>query len=279
MEAEPTQGPRKFSGISRSLTGSLIGKCKSESQKGKNVSEAQMAEKMEHLKAAAKRKVAQEAAAHRVNLRVDESFRDRIDFRGLSWIKPLSVVRYCEEFSRNWREMKPPLLAGPSGCGKTHLLWATASVIADWHNSEVMGAANMNAIFDTEVVEKGRTDYIRVEYPSMSLLVTDGSEIAHGIRSSVAKGNLDDVVRMFRQEGTVDAGGSAIMFIDDVEVAKMSDWLHEELYRIFNRRYARKIPTFITTNLTPTEMRAHLGDRITRRIMDMTEPFVLEQGA
>lgn len=219
------------------------------------------------------------ANRHKVQLKIDELFLERVGFDKLGWIKRFSggkeALDYCIGFACDILGRKPPMLVGPSGCGKTHLLWAAALKISSRHNELVAGTARDYADFLEYKVDNPDAENRKYIFPSLALKVTDGSEIAHEIRSSVAKANLDDVIEGFRQEREFRAGHRCILFIDDVEVAKMSDWLHEELYRIFNRRYACALPTFITTNLNPDELRAHLGDRITRRLIDMTEPFVI----
>ncbi|MGH8897630.1 MAG: hypothetical protein ACRDZ4_11545, partial [Egibacteraceae bacterium] len=108
-------------------------------------------------------------------------------------------------------------------------------------------------------------------WPTFDLVATDGAEIAHEVRSSVERRNLDAVVARYRQEGLEST--RAALIVDDVEVMKLSDWLHEELYRIFDYRYQQSMPTFVATNLSGDALRNHLGDRIARRILDMTEPF------
>lgn len=183
-------------------------------------------------------------------------------------------MAYCVEFARSGGGTRPPLLMGPSGCGKTHLLYATARALCSVLNArveEVRAAAAAEVARD----EFSWLDLDALEWPRAEVAFTAGSEVAHAVRSSVKEENLDEVVARFRQERTLRTGGLGVLFVDDIEVCKMSDWLHEELYRVFDYRYAQGMPTPMATNLSPDELRRHLGDRLARRVVDMTEPFEL----
>ncbi|WP_329553708.1 ATP-binding protein [Streptomyces sp. NBC_00696] len=61
-----------------------------------------------------------------------------------------------------------------------------------------------------------------------------------------------------------------LLIIDDLGAAKASEWVEEVTYRLINRRYNHMLPTLITTNLAIKDLRAHLGDRVTSRLAQMT---------
>ncbi|MFJ6574149.1 ATP-binding protein [Streptomyces sp. NPDC091292] len=61
-----------------------------------------------------------------------------------------------------------------------------------------------------------------------------------------------------------------LLIIDDLGAAKSSEWVEEVTYRLINRRYNHMLPTLITTNLRISDLRAHLGDRVSSRLAQMT---------
>jgi DNA replication protein DnaC len=61
-----------------------------------------------------------------------------------------------------------------------------------------------------------------------------------------------------------------LLIIDDLGAAKTSEWTEEVTYRLINRRYNHMLPTLVTTNLAIKDLRAHLGDRVTSRLAQMT---------
>lgn len=189
------------------------------------------------------------------------------------------ALDYCQLWMENPTKLNGPLLMGKSGTFKTHLVWAIARQLRDRieqairdKSTEIM-TKTYNDIENDFPISPASFHVPSSLFPTLDLVVTDGAQIAHDVRSSVERRNLDEVVEKYRQFGKEPA--AAALFVDDVEVMKLSDWLHEELYRIFDYRYQERMPTLVATNLSTEELRQHLGDRIARRIMDMTEPFKL----
>jgi DNA replication protein DnaC len=217
-----------------------------------------------------------------IHLEVPRRFADRTEIPALSPLltpQARKALDYCRRWAENPAAMPGPLLMGKSGVFKTHIVWATARMIYERVHNQVRTAAQRMIDEAYAEIESGdlrspsafRVDLSR--FSGLRLIVTDGAQIAHDVRSTVEKKNLDEIVQHYRQHGRRPA--ESPLLIDDVEVMKLSDWLHEELYRIFDYRYQEAMPTFVATNLSSEELRAHLGDRIARRIMDMTEPFKL----
>ena len=189
------------------------------------------------------------------------------------------AMGYCQAWAATPDRTPGPLLMGKSGTFKTHLLWATALEINRRANARVEAHASELWAKAQHEIDRGAATYSHssdVEsrgWPGFNLVTTDGAEIAHEVRASVDRKNLDTVIGRLRHEGW--EPNKAVLMVDDVEVMKLSDWLHEELYRVFDYRYQESLPIFVATNLNAEELRKHLGDRIARRILDMTEPFVL----
>lgn len=214
---------------------------------------------------------------------VPRRFEGRATFGGALW-QMLSAgsrkaLAYCEKWVQSPERTPGPLLSGKSGTFKTHLLWATARELhARGANKLKNHADNMRTDVERRIGEGSlqfahEFQFDMESWPVFNLVATDGAEIAHEVRSSIERRNLDEVVARYRQESSEPS--KAALIVDDVEVMKLSDWLHEELYRIFDYRYQQSMPTFVATNLSCEELRRHLGDRIARRILDMTEPFEL----
>jgi DNA replication protein DnaC len=57
-----------------------------------------------------------------------------------------------------------------------------------------------------------------------------------------------------------------LLLLDDLAAERSTDWTAETLYRLVDARYARRLPTIITTNATGAMIREHLGDRIASRL-------------
>lgn len=219
---------------------------------------------------------AKSALLKRGTVRVPRRFETRADFETLPALvsgECRKAVSYCREWAADPDKRPGPLLSGRTGTFKTHLVWATARALSERTQRVVNEHAAKKIAMASGLVEEGSvryaSEFVVTDWPSNEYLVTDGAEIAHDVRGSIERKNLDEVVSRYRQ------GARGVLLVDDVEVMKLSDWLHEELYRIFDYRYQEAMPTLIGTNLSPEELRRHLGDRIARRILDMTEPFVL----
>jgi DNA replication protein DnaC len=67
-----------------------------------------------------------------------------------------------------------------------------------------------------------------------------------------------------------------LLLLDDLGAAKASEWVEEVTYRLVNRRYNHLLPTLITTNLPISDLRDHLGDRVTSRLAQMTDRVAFE---
>jgi len=280
MDAEgerlSTQEPRKFSELLRSSQ---------ENSKTRPTSESQIgSDEKEKLKELVQRKImeTQQALLKEIQLTVPRRFFERAQMKTLGvHLTPIGrkALEYCQRWAEAPSGMSGPLLMGKSGTFKTHLLWATARTIHDRVYNGIRTKSQHlidEAYAQIDSGELRSPSAFRVQfsyYPTLDLVVTDGAQIAHDVRSSVERRNLDEVVAKYRQFGKEPQ--AAVLLVDDVEVMKLSDWLHEELYRIFDYRYQERMPTLVATNLSTEELRQHLGDRIARRIMDMTEPFKL----
>jgi DNA replication protein DnaC len=74
----------------------------------------------------------------------------------------------------------------------------------------------------------------------------------------------------------LDLAHAPLLIIDDLGAAKSSAFTEEINYRLVNHRYNQALPTLLTTNLPIAELRAHLGERVTSRLTQMTDRVVLD---
>ena len=72
-----------------------------------------------------------------------------------------------------------------------------------------------------------------------------------------------------------DAG---VLELDDLGAAKGSEWTEEINYRLINHRYQRNLPTLVTTNRKPSELRDVFGARVMSRLAEMSRTVVLTGG-
>ena len=72
-----------------------------------------------------------------------------------------------------------------------------------------------------------------------------------------------------------DAG---VLALDDLGAAKGSEWTEEINYRLINHRYQRNLPTLVTTNRKPSELRDVFGARVMSRLAEMSRTVVLTGG-
>lgn len=67
-----------------------------------------------------------------------------------------------------------------------------------------------------------------------------------------------------------------LLLVDDLAAERESEWTTEVLYRLLDYRYAWCLPTVITSNVPPAEVRAKLGDRIASRLNGMGRTVTLD---
>lgn len=63
----------------------------------------------------------------------------------------------------------------------------------------------------------------------------------------------------------------SVLILDDVGMEKPSEWVREKMYRIVDFRNNRELKTLFTSNISPEELRKHLGERIASRIFQQCE--------
>lgn len=69
--------------------------------------------------------------------------------------------------------------------------------------------------------------------------------------------------------------GVALLVLDDLGAAKVSEWTEEVLYRLINHRYEAMLPGIFTSNVPARELRGVLGARVASRLAEMCRQIAL----
>lgn len=150
-----------------------------------------------------------------------------------AWLR--NILSACVETRRGpsatLRTGKSLLLLGPTGTGKTHQAYGAVRAIA-------ASGVHCQWRFTTS------PDFHAKLRPR------------HGV----------DAETVFEQYAN-----APLLVLDDLGAAKASEWTEETNYRLVNHRYEHELPTLITSNVEPKLLGASLGERVTSRLMEMTE--------
>ena len=69
-----------------------------------------------------------------------------------------------------------------------------------------------------------------------------------------------------------------LLIIDDIGSEKFTEWVRERLVSIINTRVSNELTTLYTSNLSPEELKAELGDRISSRILGSSSVIEITGG-
>ncbi len=59
-----------------------------------------------------------------------------------------------------------------------------------------------------------------------------------------------------------------VLLLDDLGAGYTRQWDDERVFLVINRRWMEQLPTIVTTNLSPTDLEAKLGERTFSRLGD-----------
>jgi DNA replication protein DnaC len=119
------------------------------------------------------------------------------------------------------------VLVGPNGCGKTHLAAAVAN-------------ARMN---DAE-----------------RAIICPVPDLLDHLRSTFAPDSRVTYDELFETIRT-----ASVLILDDLGTQSATAWAQEKLYQLINYRYTAKLPTVITSNVTPEKLDPRIGSRLRDR--------------
>ena len=69
-----------------------------------------------------------------------------------------------------------------------------------------------------------------------------------------------------------------LLIIDDIGAERVTEWVRERLVSIINTRVSNDLATIYTSNLSPEELRAELGDRIASRVLGSSQVIEITGG-
>lgn len=67
-----------------------------------------------------------------------------------------------------------------------------------------------------------------------------------------------------------------LLLLDDLAAERVTEWTGETLYRLIDARYARRLPTIVTTNAPGTMIRDTLGPRVASRLNGLGTVLILD---
>lgn len=152
-------------------------------------------------------------------------------------LKPTNaeVVGWMRQFAQSAAGTPNLLLQGPTGAGKTHngyaALWGIVLHFA--RNGRRLGFTKTT-----------HADFNQAMRPA-----TDGSHL--------------DALAEFQ---TVD-----LLMFDDLGAAQITDWSTDTLHRLIDARWADQRPMIVTTNLTASDLRDLLNERIVSRLLNSAQ--------
>lgn len=128
------------------------------------------------------------------------------------------------------------LVVGPTGTGKTHYAYGALRALADFGSGSAW-------------------------------LAYTAADLYAALRPRSGRDTEDEFERISEM---------AVLFIDDLGAAKLTEWTEEVTYRLINKRYEQCLPGIFTSNVPPAQLRDALGERITSRLTEMCERVVLK---
>lgn len=134
--------------------------------------------------------------------------------------------RYADRFDKDTKENL--LFCGGTGLGKTHLSTSIAGVVVE-KGFDVLyeSAPNLFSVFEAERFGRGNTS------------------------------NIPNTARYF---------GCDLLIIDDLGAEMSNTFTVGVLYNLLNTRIVAGLPTIISTNLSPDEIRTRYTDRVASRL-------------
>lgn len=153
------------------------------------------------------------------------------------------VLHWIGDYMRNPETAPSLLLLGPTGTGKTWQAYA-ALRMAVTHPRAVRG----------------------VGYRCDAWRATTHADLLASLRPN-PRNDTETVLAELRKV--------PLLLVDDLGVAKNSEWVEDITYRLINGRYEQMMPSIFTSNLAVAQLVDALGDRIASRLAETCTRVVL----
>ena len=72
--------------------------------------------------------------------------------------------------------------------------------------------------------------------------------------------------------------GCKLLIIDDIGAERVTEWVRERMVSIINTRVSNSLATIYTSNLSPDELKAEMGDRISSRVLGSSQVVEITGG-
>lgn len=164
----------------------------------------------------------------------DKSWFDDLDFDSYS-TENQSVIKKIINWVKN-DNLDNPLgffITGPTGCGKTHILLSMMKMIS------------FNWFYKNQKALNGQVQY----WPYYDL--------CNYLREEP---NDFDRLKKIRT--------AKFLFIDDIGTSKVTDFIQEKIFSIYDYRCANELATFATTNLGGKQLATEFSERMSSRVKE-----------
>lgn len=148
-----------------------------------------------------------------------------------------AVIEWVQAYHATSDDAPSLLLLGPTGTGKTYQAYA-ALRLAVCKPRPVRG----------------------VGYRADAWKAATHADLLASMRPAGRDHNAEQVLKDLRD--------LPLLLIDDLGVAKNSEWVEDITYRLINSRYEHMKPSIFTSNLAIDQLKDALGDRITSRLAE-----------
>lgn len=163
--------------------------------------------------------------------------------------------------SLDWhREHTPPLFARAQASHPTVIEWARRYVtgtLGPRHSLLLLGGVGAGKTHQAFGALHAIAD-------SGHPLVTWYATTAADLYAMMRPGGSDDPEAEFGRFARAD-----LLLLDDLGASKDSVFVEDTILRLINHRYVNQLPSIITANVNPRELRAKLGDRTTSRFAEI----------
>lgn len=171
--------------------------------------------------------------------------------------------RYLQDFERHLQDsggrfmrMSGALWTGKRGVGKTGLLIGALRAISGYYAQATEGAPPLPGPLGARA-------------PLRFLLSADMLDLlkAGYDRTASAQESHLAVKRELQQ--------TPLLALDDLGAERVTEWVAEQLFVVFNWRYEHMLPTLVTSNYTLDELEARIGGRTVDRLREMCETIAV----